>query len=207
MTRTLVRAVQEAGVRDPRLLEAVRATPRKGFVPPEFAARAERDEPIPIGHDQPTSQPTLIARMVEALRLSETDRVLEIGTGYGYQTALLARLARQVYSVERHADLAAHARANLGSAGVRNAEIVVGDGSLGLAEHAPFDAVVVSATARQVPAALAAQLAEGGRLVMPIRTREADMVTLFVKRHGRLRQQRLLLPACFVPLVQPGTDR
>ncbi len=201
-----MQAVQDAGVCDPRLLDAVRATPRKGFVPPEFAARAERDEPIPIGHQQPTSQPTLIARMIDALRLSETDEVLEVGTGYGYQTALLARLARQVYSVERHADLAARARANLESAGLRNTEVVVGDGSVGLAEHAPFDAVVVSASARRVPAPLAAQLAEGGRLVMPIRTHEADMVTLFVKRHGRLERQRLLLPACFVPLVQAGTD-
>ncbi len=194
--------VQQAGVTDPRLLEAVRATPRGHFVSPEFALRADRDEPIPIGHDQPTSQPSLVARMIDGLQLSGTEVVLEIGTGCGYMTALLARLARRVYSVERHADLAELARANLESSDVTNAEIVVGDGSLGLPSHAPFDAVIVSATAAEVPGPLVEQLAEGGRLVMPIHAREADLVTLFVKRHGRLQRQRLLLPACFVPLVQ-----
>lgn len=198
---TLVEIVREAGVADPRLLDAVRDTPRARFVPPRFAARAELDEPIPIGHHQPTSQPSLIARMIDALRPSDTDRVLEIGTGYGYQTALLARLASRVYSVERHADLAEHARANLAASGVTNAEVVVGDGTAGLPRHAPFDAVIVSAAALAVPAPLAEQLAEGGRLVMPIHSGQYDMVALFRKRHGRLIQERLLLPACFVPLV------
>ncbi|MFG6193180.1 protein-L-isoaspartate(D-aspartate) O-methyltransferase [Nonomuraea sp. JJY05] len=203
---TLVKAAQWAGVEDPRLLAALATTPRDRFVPPRHADRAPFDEPIPIGHGQPTSQPSLIAQMIDALRLSGTEKVLEIGTGYGYQTALLARMARQVYSMERHADLARHARANLAAAGVTNAETVVGDGTAGLPEHAPFDAIVVSATARTVPAPLAEQLAEGGRLVMPIHEELNETVVLFGKRHDRLVQERLLTPARFVPLIGEHAD-
>ncbi|MGW6493892.1 protein-L-isoaspartate(D-aspartate) O-methyltransferase [Nonomuraea angiospora] len=203
---TLVKAAQWAGVEDPRLLAALATTPRDRFVPPRYAGRAPFDEPIPIGHGQPTSQPSLIAQMIDALRLSGTETVLEIGTGYGYQTALLARLARRVYSMERHADLARHARANLAAAGVSGAEVLVGDGTAGLPEHAPFDAVVVSATARTVPAPLAEQLAEGGRLVMPIHGELDETVVLFGKRHGRLVQERLLTPARFVPLIGEHAD-
>ncbi|MFI9843172.1 protein-L-isoaspartate(D-aspartate) O-methyltransferase [Nonomuraea sp. NPDC051941] len=203
---TLVKAAQWAGVEDPRLLAALATTPRDRFVPPRYADRAPFDEPIPIGHGQPTSQPSLIAQMIDALRLSGTETVLEIGTGYGYQTALLARLARRVYSMERHADLARHARANLAWAGVTGAEVLVGDGTAGLPEHAPFDAVVVSATARTVPAPLAEQLAEGGRLVMPIHEELDETVVLFGKRHDRLVQERLLTPARFVPLIGEHAD-
>lgn len=203
---TLVKAAQWAGVEDPRLLAALATTPRDRFVPPRHAGRAPFDEPIPIGHGQPTSQPSLIAQMIDALRLSGTETVLEIGTGYGYQTALLARMARRVYSMERHADLARHARANLAAAGVSGAEVLVGDGTAGLPEHAPFDAVVVSATARTVPAPLAEQLAEGGRLVMPIHEELGETVVLFGKRHGRLVQERLLTPARFVPLIGEHAD-
>jgi protein-L-isoaspartate(D-aspartate) O-methyltransferase len=201
MARTLVEAVRQMGITDPRLLAAVAATPRDRFVPPRSATRAERDEPIPIGHGQPTSQPSLVAQMIDALRLTDTDTVLEIGTGYGYQTALLAHLADRVYSVERYADLAEHARANLDAMRVTNAEVVVGDGTAGLPEHAPFDAVIVSAAAATVPAPLAEQLAEGGRLVMPIAAGVADIVTLYAKGHGRLERLRSLTPAQFVPLV------
>ncbi|MEU6777821.1 protein-L-isoaspartate(D-aspartate) O-methyltransferase [Nonomuraea angiospora] len=203
---TLVKAAQWAGVEDPRLLAALATTPRDRFVPPRYAGRAPFDEPIPIGHGQPTSQPSLIAQMIDALRLSGTETVLEIGTGYGYQTALLARMARRVYSMERHADLARHARANLAAAGVTGAEVLVGDGTAGLPEHAPFDAVVVSATARTVPAPLAEQLAEGGRLVMPIHEELNETVVLFRKRHGHLVQERLLTPARFVPLIGEHAD-
>ncbi|MBF8185725.1 protein-L-isoaspartate(D-aspartate) O-methyltransferase [Nonomuraea sp. K274] len=198
---TLVEIIRQSGVTDPRLLAAIAATPRDRFVPARSVPRAQFDEPIPIGHGQPTSQPSLVAEMIDALLLSGPETVLEIGTGYGYQTALLARLARQVYSVERHADLAEHARANLAAAGVTNAEVVVGDGSAGLPGRAPFDAVIVSAAAAEVPAPLAEQLAEGGRLVMPIAAGVADIVTLFAKRRGRLERRRSLTPAQFVPLV------
>ncbi|WP_188189846.1 protein-L-isoaspartate(D-aspartate) O-methyltransferase [Nonomuraea sp. SYSU D8015] len=201
MAKTLVEAARRMGVTDPRLLAAIAATPRDRFVPPRSVARAERDEPIPIGHGQPTSQPSLVAQMIEALLLTETDVVLEVGTGYGYQTALLAHLADRVYSVERYADLAEHARANLAAMGVANVEVVVGDGTAGLPEHAPFDAVIVSAAAATVPAPLAEQLAEGGRLVIPIASVVADVVTLYAKRRGRLERRRALTPAQFVPLV------
>lgn len=201
MARMLVEVIRQMGINDPRLLAAVAATPRDRFVPPRSAARAERDEPIPIGHGQPTSQPSLVAQMIDALVLTGTDTVLEIGTGYGYQTALLAHLADRVYSVERYADLAEHARENLAAMGITNVEVVVGDGTAGLPEHAPFDAVVVSAAAAAVPAPLAEQLAEGGRLVMPIAAGVADLVTLFSKRHGHLEKRRSLTPAQFVPLV------
>ncbi|WP_246074846.1 protein-L-isoaspartate(D-aspartate) O-methyltransferase [Nonomuraea terrae] len=194
-------AIRAKGVTDPRLLAAVAATPRERFVPPPHAARAGLDEPIPIGHGQPTTQPSLVAEMVDALRLSGGETVLEIGTGYGYQTALLARLAGTVYTVERHADLADHARANLSALGVANAEVVVGDGTAGLPDLAPFDAIIVSAAATRVPDPLAEQLAEGGRLVMPITTALADMVTVYGKRGGRLLRRRSLVAANFVPLI------
>ncbi|MGN9837056.1 protein-L-isoaspartate(D-aspartate) O-methyltransferase [Nonomuraea sp. H19] len=198
---TLVEVIREMGMTDPRLLAAFAATPRDRFVPPRSISRAQLDQPIPIGHGQPTSQPSLVAQMIDALRLTGTETILEIGTGYGYQTALLARLARRVYSMERYADLAEHARANLAAVDVTNAEVVVGDGTAGLPGHAPFDAVVVSAAAAEVPEPLAEQLTEGGRLVMPISGTIADIVTLFTKRQGRLIQQRRVAPAQFVPLV------
>ncbi|MER7370367.1 protein-L-isoaspartate(D-aspartate) O-methyltransferase [Nonomuraea wenchangensis] len=199
--RTLVEVIRGMGMTDPRLLAAFAATPRDRFVPPRSAVRAQFDEPIPIGHGQPTSQPSLIAQMIDVLRLSGTETVLEIGTGYGYQTALLARLARRVYSLERHPDLAEHAEANLAGVGVTNVEVLVGDGTAGLPAHAPYDAVIVSAAAPSVPAPLASQLAEGGRLVMPIASEIADIVTLYTKRQGRLTRLRTLTPAQFVPLV------
>lgn len=203
--RTLVEVVREMGMTDPRLLAAFADTPRQRFVPPGSAARAQFDEPIPIGHGQPTSQPSLVAQMIDALGLAGTETVLEIGSGYGYQTALLARLARSVYSLERHADLAEHARANLAAVGVTNVEVLVGDGTAGLPAHAPFDAVIVSAAAPTVPAPLVSQLAEGGRLVMPITGEEADIVTLYTKRQGQLAWLRLLTPARFVPLIGEHT--
>ncbi|MFC5815624.1 protein-L-isoaspartate(D-aspartate) O-methyltransferase [Nonomuraea harbinensis] len=203
--RTLVEVVREMGMTDPRLLAAFADTPRQRFVPPGSAARAQFDEPIPIGHGQPTSQPSLVAQMIDALGLAGTETVLEIGSGYGYQTALLARLARWVYSLERHADLAGHARANLAAAGVTNVEVLVGDGTAGLPAHAPFDAVIVSAAAPTVPAPLVSQLAEGGRLVMPITGEAADIVTLYTKRQGQLAWLRLLTPARFVPLIGEHT--
>ena len=191
-------AARGAGVRDERVLAAIAAVPRGEFVPPEYVERADLDTPIPIPHEQVTTQPSLVARMVEALGLSGGERVLEVGTGYGWQTALLARLAREVFSVERFADLAEAAREGL--AGDPAILIVVGDGSEGLPEHAPFDAILVAAAYPSVPKPLQEQLIEGGRLVQPIGRGGAEDVVLFEKRDGALRPVRSVSGAHFVRL-------
>jgi len=185
-------------VRDERVLEAIATVPRAEFVPPEHLDLAEIDVPIPIPHEQVTTQPSLVARMVEALGLDGDECVLEVGTGYGWQTALLARLADRVFSVERFADLADTAGRHL--AGYGNVEVVVGDGSAGLPEHAPFDAILVAAAYPRVPKPLADQLAEGGRLVQPIGPGGAEDVVLFEKRDGELEPVRSVSGAHFVRL-------
>jgi len=197
----LVRTIQARGVRDPRVLEAFRRVRREGFVPPELTGLAYRDEPIPIPHGQVTSQPSLIAQMVAALRLTGSERVLEVGTGYGYQTAILAALAREAFSIERFADLAKRARSNLERAGIEGVTVLVGDGTLGLPEHAPYDGVVVSAAAPKVPGPLARQLAEGGRIVHPLGSGGAEVVIAFRKKGDRLVEQERLTPASFVRLI------
>ena len=191
-------SARAAGVRDERLLAAIAAVPRSKFVPREHADRADVDEPIPIPHEQVTTQPSLVARMLEALELSGHERVLEVGTGYGWQTALLAELAPEVFSVERFADLAETARTAL--AGRENVVVVVGDGSEGLPEHAPFEAILVAAAYPSVPLPLAEQLAERGRLVQPLGPGGAEDVVLFEKRRGALRRVRTLVGAHFVRL-------
>jgi protein-L-isoaspartate(D-aspartate) O-methyltransferase len=196
----LVTASRAAGVQDTRLLKAVETVPRADFVLPDLAALAYRDTPLPIPHDQVTTQPSLVARMVEALGLSRSDRVLEIGTGFGWQTALLARLAGEVWSIERWDDLARTARANLERQGIENAYVVVGDGTRGLAERAPYDAILVAAAFPTVPPPLVEQLAEGGRLVQPIGSGGGDEVILFGKRRGTLERKRLVSGAHFVRL-------
>jgi protein-L-isoaspartate(D-aspartate) O-methyltransferase len=194
----LVAAAREAGVGNERVLAAIAAVPRAEFVPAEHADLANVDTPIPIPHDQVTTQPSLVARMVEALALGGDERVLEVGTGYGWQTALLARLAREVFSVERFPDLAETARAAL--AGHENVHVLVGDGSEGLPEHAPFDAILVAAAYPSVPAPLAQQLAEGGRLVQPLGPGGAEDVVLFKKRDRDVHPVRSIGGAHFVRL-------
>jgi protein-L-isoaspartate(D-aspartate) O-methyltransferase len=196
----LARRVRAAGVRDERVLEAVASVPRAGFVPSEYRERAYRDEPIPIPHGQVTTQPSLMAAMLEALALEGGERVLEVGTGQGFQTAVLARLAKHVFSVERVVDLAETASCNLARQGVRNVDVLVGDGTVGLGGHAPFDAIVVSAAFTRVPEPLAAQLAEGGRLVQPVGPGGHDEVTLFERRGGAIERLASVVPACFVKL-------
>jgi len=189
------------GIGDRRVLAAFRAVPRARFVPAEAASQAYLDEPVRIPHGQVTTQPSLIAAMVAALGLTGGERVLEVGTGLGFQTAILARLARQVVSIERFPDLATQARANLAAAGVGGVRVVVGDGTLGVPEHAPYQAIVVSAASPWVPGPLVEQLADGGRLVHPVGPGGREDVTAFSRQAGRLVVEARLVPARFVPLV------
>ena len=197
----LVTAATRAGVRDERVLSAIAAVPRDRYVPSERADLADRDIPLPIPRGLVTTQPSLVARMVEALALRGGERVLEIGAGYGYQTALLARLAGRVWAVERWPDLAAAARANLARDEVANAEVVVGDGTLGLPAHAPYDGIVVAAAFPEVPPPLAEQLAPGGRLVQPIGRGGRETVMLFVHTPHGLERRATVSGAHFVRLV------
>jgi protein-L-isoaspartate(D-aspartate) O-methyltransferase len=192
--------LRAAGVRDRRVLAAFRAVSRAEFVPLDQRDRAELDVPIPIPHGQVTTQPSLVAQMVAALELTGDETVLEVGTGYGYQTALVAQLARFVWSVERRPRLAEAARAALDRTGVRNAAVVVGDGTLGLPDHAPFDAIVVSAAFPSVPAPLVEQTVPGGKLVQPIGPGGRDEVTLFTRGASGLERSALLTLARFVRL-------
>ena len=196
----LVGAVAATGVRDPRLLEALRAVPRSGFVPTDVAQWAYLDRPLPIPHGQVTTQPSLSAKMIEALGLTGPERVLEVGTGYGFQTALLASLANSVYSVERFPDFAAAARENLDREGLSSVEVVVGDGTEGLPWQAPYDAILVSAAFTSVPPPLVQQLSEGGRLVQPIGSGGEEEVILFEKMEGDLVRRRTVTGAHFVRL-------
>jgi protein-L-isoaspartate(D-aspartate) O-methyltransferase len=196
----LVRSVVAAGVRDLRVLEALRGVPRAGFVPPEFADQAYLDRPLPIPHGQVTTQPSLSAKMIEALDLTGSERVLEIGTGYGFQTALLARLSRSVYSVERFLDVAETARRNLDLHGTNNVKVVVGDGTRGLPEHAPYGAILVSAAFTSVPPPLVEQLTAGGRLVQPMGSGGEEEVILFEKGEAALLRRRTVTGARFVRL-------
>ncbi|MGA2919798.1 MAG: protein-L-isoaspartate(D-aspartate) O-methyltransferase [Candidatus Sulfotelmatobacter sp.] len=156
------------GISDPRVLDAMLRVPRETFVPELYRAEAYEDHPLPIADDQTISQPYVVAVMLEAVQLTATDIVLEIGTGSGYVTALLAELAAQVFSIERHPDLAADACAAIAGLGYRNVKIFTGDGTLGLPAYAPFDAILVSAAALEVPPALLSQLRDGGRMIVPV---------------------------------------
>jgi protein-L-isoaspartate(D-aspartate) O-methyltransferase len=196
----LVEAIAAEGVRDKRVLDALRRVPRAVFAPPESRDRAYRDVPLRIPHDQVTTQPSLIAKMVEALGLRGEEKVLEVGTGYGFQTALLARLASFVWSIERWPDIAETARENLARKRVRNAEIMVGDGTVGLPEHAPFDAIVVSAAFPSVVRPLAGQLADGGRLVQPVGPGGSEEISLFVHGSRGPVRREIVTSARFVRL-------
>jgi protein-L-isoaspartate(D-aspartate) O-methyltransferase len=197
----LVGAVRSTGVDDERLLAAIGEIPRAEFVAAETAARAYVDEPLPIARAQVTTQPSLVARMVAALALRGTERVLEVGTGSGWQTAVIARLATFVWSVEHWPELAKPARERLGRLGVGNVEVVVGDGTEGLPEHAPYDGILVSAAFPSVPRPLVSQLAAGGRLVQPLGRGGAEDVVLFERAGDELARREVLTGARFVRLV------
>ena len=196
----LVRAIVATGTLDPGLLAALRAVPRADFVPPDLADQAYLDRPLPIPHGQVTTQPSLVAKMIEALGLTGSERVLEVGTGYGFQTALLAQLSTFVHSVERFPDVAGTARDNLTRHGVANVDVVVGDGTKGLPEHAPYDAILVSAAFPRVPPPLAEQLAPGGRLVQPVGPGGEEEVILFEKGPRGLVPRQNITGAHFVRL-------
>ena len=198
--------IESEELSDPRIAAAFRAIDRAGFVPVELRVEAYLDRPVMIPFRQTTSQPSLIARMIDAAKVGPSDRVLEVGTGYGFQTALLASVAREVISIERFTGLARAARDNLLEAGIDNARVIVGNGWEGAPDAAPFQAIVVSAAATEVPGALVEQLDEGGRLVIPLKTAGSDDVLLFEKKGGELVRTRLVTPARFVPLVQAGPE-
>src|SRR5499425_100843 len=197
----LVHIIRAQGVIDQRVLDAFRVVRRADFVPPDLAPFAYEDRPLPIAHFQVTTQPSLIAQMVEALELEPTDRALEIGAGLGFQAAILSRLCDQVVTVERFPDLAGAARENLRRAGITNVFVLVGDGTLGAPERAPFQAIIGAAAAARVPPPLAEQLDEGGRLVLPIGPGGSEEVTLFRKEEGRLVRLATVIPAVFVRMV------
>jgi len=198
----------ERGIRDPRVLEAMRKVPRHEFVPENFRQDAYGDHPLPIGEEQTISQPYIVAAMLAHLGLQSGDysgdRVLEIGTGSGYVTALLSLLAAEVYSVERHASLAISAESALERLGYGNVKIKIGDGRQGWPEYAPFDAVLVSAATAEMPPALFAQLREGGRLMAPIGPPSSQELQLITRIDGQPGVQ--ILGGCrFVPLVDGPT--
>jgi protein-L-isoaspartate(D-aspartate) O-methyltransferase len=197
----LVSTVRDIGVADPRVLEAIRTVPRVDFVPADQRGRAFVDAPISIPHGQVTTQPSLVALMLEALELTGEENVLEVGTGYGWQTAMLGKLARCVWSVERHHDLAEFAAAAVVRQEVGGVRILVADGSRGLPGRAPYDAIVVTAAYPRVPNPLIRQLAPGGRLVQPIGEGGAEDVVLFRRDEQGLTPQRSVSSANFVRLV------
>lgn len=201
----LARLVQREGV-SPEVVDAFRSVDRGDFVPEGSRREAYRDRPVGLPAYQTTSQPSLIARMIDALALRRDMRVLEVGTGYGFQTALLAHLAGEVYSVERHAELARAARRNLAETGIDSAHVFVGDGWRGEPRFAPYDGIVVSAAATEVPPALAEQLGDGGRMVIPVDQPRGTDVVLFEKRGDTLVKVRVITPARFVPLIPEGPD-
>lgn len=196
----MIRRLEAQGITDRRVLEVMGLIPRHLFIPVALWDHAYADHPVPIDCGQTISQPYIVALMTQALQVEKSDRVLEIGTGSGYQTAILAELAQHVYTIERFAELSEKARKLLTDAGYTNISFRVGDGTLGWPEEAPFQKIIVTAAAPEVPPSLVEQLAEGGRMVIPVGGRQLQTLLLLMKEHGQLRREELC--ACsFLPLI------
>ena len=209
--RMVEHQLRRRGIRDERVLEAIASVPRERFVPERYRRRAYADSALPIGHGQTISQPWIVAAICEALALRGSERVLEVGTGSGYSAAVLALLAGEVITIERVPELAGAARDLLAELEIGNVEVVVGDGSAGLPDRAPFEAIAVHATAPSPPPTLIEQLAVGGRLVIPIATDAADMLTAYLRLGDRVDpetgeglEREVIGPCRFVPLI--GTE-
>jgi len=188
------------GVRDVRVLEAMRDVPRHVFVAPEYRYLAYADGPLPIGNGQTISQPYIVALMSELLELRGDEMVLEVGTGSGYQAAVLARLARQVHTIERYANLARYAAGILQELGLDNVHVHTGDGTKGLPDFAPYTGIIVTAAAPNIPRPLLDQLEDGGRLVIPVGSRGGQVLERWT-RHGERFDYESIIPVAFVPLV------
>jgi protein-L-isoaspartate(D-aspartate) O-methyltransferase len=200
--RMIESQLRARGIEDARVLDAMRKVPRHLFVPEEYRWRAYDDSPLPIGHDQTISQPYIVGYMSEALELRTTDRVLEIGTGSGYQAAILGELAGQVYTIEIVPELAERARTALEAAGYRNVQVRHGDGYLGWPEAAPFDRIIVTAAPDKVPQALIDQLAVGGIMVVPVGGVYDDQVMTILRKTEKGVITRETLPVRFVPMIR-----
>ncbi|MDP1860980.1 MAG: protein-L-isoaspartate(D-aspartate) O-methyltransferase [Gemmatimonadaceae bacterium] len=198
--RRLVQVLRANGIFDPTVLKAVEQTPRHLFVPTGVRHRAYDDTALQIGQGQTISQPTIHARYLELLKLKGTERVLEIGTGSGYQTVLLSHLASQVFTIERVAPLMERAREVIRDCGARNVSFLLGDGTIGWRDYAPYDAILVSAAAPELPQPLVDQLAVGGVLLIPLGDRHEQMLTMVTKLPDRV-ERRDIVPVRFVPLV------
>jgi protein-L-isoaspartate(D-aspartate) O-methyltransferase len=188
------------GITDPHVLDAMRKVPRHRFVAEKYAEHAYRDGPLPIGCSQTISQPYMVAVMTQLLAVQPTDRVLEIGTGSGYQAAVLSQIAREIVTIERHAELATFARRNIENLGITNVTVLTGDGTQGYSERAPYDGIIVTAGAPAVPQALLDQLADGGRLVCPAGSRQEQTLRVVRRTGGQFTVQETV-PCMFVPLI------
>ncbi|HEX9127999.1 MAG TPA: protein-L-isoaspartate(D-aspartate) O-methyltransferase [Gemmatimonadaceae bacterium] len=198
--RRLVELLHEQGIKDLAVLNAIDKTPRHLFVPTGVRHRAYEDSALPIGNGQTISQPSIHARYLELLKLKGNEKVLEIGTGSGYQTALLSLLAGQVFSIERIPALLDKARETIHQIGARNISFLMGDGTLGWRQYAPYDAILVGAGAPEVPSTYQEQLTEGGRILIPLGDREEQTLYMFT-RHGDKLERVEIAPVRFVPLV------
>ncbi len=194
------RQLRRRGISDERVLRAMAAVPREHFVPEDVRRSAYNDSALPIGHEQTISQPWVVAAICQSLSLDGPEKVLEIGTGSGYSAAVLSHLADHVVSIERLPALGEGARERLAELGIGNVEVIVGDGSRGYPERAPYDAIAVHAASPEAPHSLLSQLAPEGRLVVPIATGSSDLLTAFIKDNGDLRQETIG-PCRFVPLI------